>query len=85
MPRGPNGQKRPTDTLANAILVAKVATGEAEEDFPQESQRQGGLKGGPARAENLSSEERSEIARKAANIRWSGGDGGTRTHKPPEG
>jgi hypothetical protein len=34
--------------------------------------RNGGLKGGKARAEKLSPEERSEIARKAAQARWSG-------------
>lgn len=32
--------------------------------------RLGGLKGGKARAQSLSSEERSEIARKAAFARW---------------
>ena len=30
----------------------------------------GGLKGGPARAKKLSSKKRKEIARKAANTRW---------------
>ena len=30
----------------------------------------GGVKGGPARARRLSQEERSEIARKAAEARW---------------
>ena len=33
--------------------------------------RKGGLKGGRARAEKLSAEERSEIARNAAIARWS--------------
>lgn len=33
--------------------------------------RKGGRKGGKARAEKLSPEQRSEIARKAARIRWS--------------
>lgn len=33
--------------------------------------RLGGLKGGKARAQKLSAEERSEIAKKAAMIRWS--------------
>lgn len=33
--------------------------------------RKGGLKGGQARAEKLTSEQRSEIARKAAKARWS--------------
>ena len=32
--------------------------------------RLGGKKGGKARAENLTPEKRSEIARKAAQIRW---------------
>jgi len=32
--------------------------------------RLGGLKGGKARAEKLSPKERSEIARRAATIRW---------------
>lgn len=33
--------------------------------------RLGGLKGGKARAHSLSSKRRSEIAKKAANSRWS--------------
>jgi len=33
--------------------------------------RRGGLKGGKARAAKLSAEERSSIARRAANARWS--------------
>lgn len=32
--------------------------------------RRGGLKGGRARAESLSAEERSQIARRAAKARW---------------
>ena len=32
--------------------------------------RLGGLKGGPARAEKLTAEERSESARKAVQARW---------------
>jgi hypothetical protein len=33
MPKGPQGQKRPADTVAAAILVAKILTGEIEEDM----------------------------------------------------
>ena len=33
MPKGPQGQKRPADTTANAIRVAKILTGEVEEDM----------------------------------------------------
>lgn len=36
----------------------------------QELGRLGGLKGGAARAQKLTAEERSEIARKAAKARW---------------
>lgn len=38
--------------------------------------RLGGLKGGKARAERLSSSERSDIARRAAAARWNKDDGG---------
>lgn len=38
--------------------------------------RKGGLKGGKARAEKLSRERRVEIARKAAQARWSAPDEG---------
>ncbi len=27
-PEGPQGQKRPADVIGNAVLVAKIATGE---------------------------------------------------------
>ncbi|MCA1680401.1 MAG: histone H1 [Actinobacteria bacterium] len=36
----------------------------------RENGRRGGLKGGRARADKLSAEERSEIAKKAAQARW---------------
>lgn len=31
MPIGPNREKRPADVVANALLVARIATGKAEE------------------------------------------------------
>ena len=34
MPTGPNGEKRPADTNANAILVARMATKEIPKDSP---------------------------------------------------
>ena len=64
MPRGPNGEKRPADTNACAVHVMKIATGEVEDKLPSAT-RNGGLKGGPARAKVLTPERRSEIARKA--------------------
>jgi hypothetical protein len=55
MPTGPKGQKRPADVIGNAIKVAQIATGEAEEEFEAEPApdfaRRGGLKGGRQRRE----------------------------------
>jgi hypothetical protein len=31
MPRGPKGEKRPADAIGNAIMIAKIATGEIDE------------------------------------------------------
>lgn len=31
MPKGPNGEKRPADTIGRAVQVAKIATGEIED------------------------------------------------------
>jgi hypothetical protein len=31
MPRGPNGEKRPADAIGNAVMIAKIATGEIED------------------------------------------------------
>ena len=69
MPRGPNGEKRPADTIGAAVMVAKIATGAIEEEMPSKT-RNGGLKGGKARAQALTPQRRSEIAKKAAQIRW---------------
>lgn len=52
-------------------MIADIATGDEPEYEPDTSgQRKGGLKGGKARADKLSPDERSEIAKKAAKERW---------------
>ena len=33
MPKGPKGEKRPADVIANAVRVMQIATGEAKEEF----------------------------------------------------
>ena len=73
MPRGPKGEKRPADVIGNAVHVMRIATGEIEEipDTGKEYARKGGLIGGKARARVLSPKRRKEIARKAAQRRWS--------------
>ena len=73
MLRGPQGQKRPADSIGNAVMVAKIATGEIEDSNSLEGKeyaRKGGLKGGVARAKALTKKQRKEIAKKAAGIRW---------------
>ena len=65
MPRGPSGEKRPAGTVENAIHMMRVATGEMEEELPSAT-RNGGLKGGPARAKALTPKRRKEIAQMGA-------------------
>lgn len=36
MPKGPEGQKRPADVIANAVRVLQIVTGEIEEEAPKE-------------------------------------------------
>jgi hypothetical protein len=33
MPRGPEGEKRPADVIGNAVMIAKIATGEIEDSM----------------------------------------------------
>ena len=68
MPRGPNGEKRPRDTVSCAVAVMKIATGEIEEELP--SNRDGKVNGGKARTASMTAEERSKLASKAAQARW---------------
>ena len=70
MPTGPKGEKRPTDVIANAVHIMKVATGETEEEYVNAGQRKGGQKGAKTRNSKLDKERRSDIARKAAAARW---------------
>lgn len=71
--------KRPRDVNQLAKLIVDIATGECDETPPDNGKdpaavalgRKGGLKGGAARAKKLTAQERSEIAKKAAEKRWS--------------
>lgn len=72
MPKGPHGEKRPADVIGNAIKIARIATGEEEDDREplKSAAAELGSKGGKKRAENMTPERRAEIARKAAEKRW---------------
>ncbi|MGH9428045.1 MAG: hypothetical protein ACRD2L_17320 [Terriglobia bacterium] len=76
MPKRPSSL--PRDPNARAFAIVQLATGQTE--IPPEPVknpaavalgRMGGAKGGKARAANLTKKERTEAARKAANVRWS--------------
>jgi len=71
--------KRPRDPNQLAKTVLDLATGEKQDEIPTDNKnphavalgRMGGLVGGKARAKALISKRRSEIAKKAAQKRWS--------------
>lgn len=71
-------RKRPRDPNQLAKLIVDMATGEIPPESREDGKnphavalgRTGGLKGGKARAAKLTPEQRSEIARKAAQRRW---------------
>ena len=79
MPKGPKGERRPADVICNAVMVAKIATGEVEEQFGPEGPKRGKdaaaadlrKRGGAAPAKKLTPDRRREIARKGAASRWS--------------
>ena len=84
MEKKPRKKKRDSDFAVTAFRVVQEATGQVERE-PEQAEpelgerknphavalgRLGGLKGGKARFEKLTPEERKEIARKAAQARW---------------
>jgi hypothetical protein len=75
-------KKKESDFAINAFRVVQEATGqkEPEPEKPLNTKgknpnavalgRLGGLKGGKARANSMTPEQRKEIAKKAAKARW---------------
>ena len=69
--------KRPRDFSQAAKLVVDIATGQVEDRLPT-PEEQGkdpaaaalGRRGGAARAKNMTADQRTEIARRAAKSRW---------------
>lgn len=75
--RSSKKQTNEDDPNVTAFNIVQQATAEDEPEAPPEKNpaavalgRLGGLKGGKARAEKLSPQRRTEIARKAAQARW---------------
>ena len=71
MPRGPKAEKRPVD----AVMIGRIATGEIDDLTTADGKNAAavalGRMGGKARAESMTAERRTEIAKKAAASRWS--------------
>ena len=71
--------QRPRDINQRAFQIVQETTGLASPLDPDEGKdpaavalgRKGGRKGGKARAAAMAPEQRREIARRAANMRWS--------------
>jgi hypothetical protein len=65
--------KMPTDLNQRAKAIVDLATRD-EDDEPlsdkDEARAAGGRKGGKARAERLTAEQRRDAAKKAASVRW---------------
>jgi len=74
----PNRSGKKQDINERAFSIVQHLTGEARRPDENEGKnpnavalgRLGGIKGGRARADSLSGEERSDLARKAAKARW---------------
>ena len=76
--RSSRGKQGPEDANEIAFRVTQEATGEAPQAAPSGKNpaavalgKLGGAKGGRARADKLTPDERSKIARHAALARWS--------------
>lgn len=70
-----SSKKLPEDQNQRAAAIVALSVEEKPEtvkEYLARIGRKGGLKGGKARAEKLSSERRESIARKAAQKRWKG-------------
>lgn len=69
-----SSKKRPRDINSLAASIVQEATGEPVDDGKNPAAvalgHLGGKKGGKARAAKLTPEQRSEIAKKAAAVRW---------------
>ncbi len=76
MSRGPQGQQRPRDVVGAAVAVARIATGEQDEQFEVRTAGQIlGRSGGQARAAKLTAAQRTAIAKQGAAARWAGKQG----------
>jgi hypothetical protein len=70
--------KRPRDPISLAKLIGDIATGQVQDEAPNDGKspaavargKLGGTQGGRARAAALTAAQRAEIAKLAAQTRW---------------
>ena len=73
MAKNPKTPRRPRDVSQLAKRIVDITTGEETDDIPEPTpEEERAAKGGAARAAKLTPEERSAIAKKAAQARWGG-------------
>ena len=73
MPKRSSKKRKDVNILASEIIgtaTADFAAGDGKNPHAVALGRMGGLKGGRARASKLTPEQRSEIAKLAASVRW---------------
>lgn len=70
MPRDPSKLARKIIDIATGQAAAEKDPDEGKDPAAVALGRKGGLKGGKARARNMTARQRSEAARKAARTRW---------------
>ena len=68
-PRGDNHRSKNADELS-IVNATEENTNIGKDPAAVALGRKGGLKGGKARAKSLTPDQRSEIAKKAAKVRW---------------
>ena len=72
MPRSPKGEKRPADAIGNAVMIAKIATGEIEDITTEDGKNAAavalGRMGGKARAAGMTAKKRRRSPGRPQNL-----------------
>ena len=73
-PEDPKAKSVQPTRIGNAVMIAKIATGEIEDITTEDGKNAAavalGRMGGNARAAGMTAKKRKEIAKKAAKTRW---------------
>lgn len=63
MPVGPHGEKRPRSVTANAVRVAKIAVGEADEEYADDAPKPRVRRKVVRRTKRLTTREAADVSR----------------------